>query len=178
VIESVKTPASAEPKTWTVVRRKAAVVIAPMTADGKVLLVREERIPIRATTWQMPAGQIDDKDEPDQKEIEATVLRELREETGYELEPKGELVPLGFYFTSPGFTDEHCYLYLARFVRPAVGYERQEGEGILERRAFSAEEVVRMISANDIRDANTLSMCARLAAHGFFLLSPAASLSI
>ena len=43
--------------------------------------------------------------------------RELREETGYELAPGGELVSLGYFFTSPGFTDEHCYLFLARPVQ-------------------------------------------------------------
>ena len=47
--------------------------------------------------------------------------RELREETGYELEPGAELVSLGHYFTSPGFTDEHCYFFLARPVRQGRG---------------------------------------------------------
>ena len=70
-------PTRPEAFTWTVCHRKSAVVIVPMTEDKKVLLVRQERVPIRATIWEFPAGQIDDQEEPDA--IRATGLRELRE---------------------------------------------------------------------------------------------------
>ena len=142
-----------------------------MTQDGKLLLIRQERVPIRATIWEMPAGQIDNNAEPDQKQIEAVAIRELQEETGYELSPGGELIPLGHFFTSPGFTDEHCYLFLARYVRPAASHTPEEGEGIVECRGFSAQELGRMIAENGIRDSNTLSICARLVARGFLSFS-------
>jgi ADP-ribose diphosphatase len=143
-------------------------VIAPITDDGKFLLIRQERVPIGATIWEMPAGQIDDNAEPDEDEVKSVALRELHEETGYELGDGGEMIPLGHFFSSPGFTDEHCYFYLARPVRPSKVHASEEGEGILETRAFSADEIARMIARNEIRDGNTLSMCARLAANGFF----------
>jgi len=69
-----------------------------MTRDGKIILIRQERIPIRQAIWEMPSGQIDD-DNADQERIKDVALRELREETGYELAPGGELVPLGHYFS-------------------------------------------------------------------------------
>jgi len=163
--EQVKTPTHSEPKPWTTVHRKAAVVIAPMTVEGKFVLIREERIPIRAAIWSMPAGQIDGGAEPDEKEIEETALRELREETGYELAPEGKLVPLGYFYTSPGFTDERCYFFLVRGVRRTGAYE---DESIVECREFSAAEITRMIAGNEIRDANTLGICARMAARGLF----------
>ena len=53
--------------------RKPAVVIAPMTREGEIVLIREERVPIRAAIWEVPAGQIDDAQEPKQEEIEATL---------------------------------------------------------------------------------------------------------
>jgi len=81
-----------------------------MTEDGSFLLIRQERVPIRSTIWEMPAGQIDNNLEPDQSQIEEVARRELHEETGYELAPGGKLISLGHFFTSPGFTDEHCYL--------------------------------------------------------------------
>ena len=46
--EETRTPARPAPRKWTVVRRKKAVVIAPMTGEGKIILIRQERIPIRA----------------------------------------------------------------------------------------------------------------------------------
>jgi ADP-ribose pyrophosphatase len=171
VTELVRTPSSPEARTWTTVRRKAAVVIAPMTSDGKFLLIKEERIPIRAAIWSMPAGQIDQSD-ADEKEIEAVALRELHEETGYDLAPAGEIVPLGFFFTSAGLTDEHCYFFLVRPVRRAEVHNREEGEAILECRDVDADELSRMISKNEIRDSNTLAICARLAARGLISLAP------
>jgi ADP-ribose pyrophosphatase len=167
VIEEIRSPARREPRLWTVVRRKRAVVIAPMTADGKVILIRQERIPIRAAIWEVPAGQIDGESETDDDEIAAVALRELREETGFELSEGGDLVPLGDYFTSPGFTDERGYFFLARPVREcAAGHSRDESESILDCRAFSAEELRGMIANNEIRDANTLAICARLVSRG------------
>ena len=170
VTDHVRTPTRSQPLTWTVVRRKAAVIVAPMTRDGKIVLLRQERVPIRAAIWEMPAGQIDDCGEAKESEIEAVALRELREETGYELAKGGEVTPLGHYFSSPGFTDEHGYFFLVRPVESSAGSSRDETESIVDCRAFSAEELRRMIAENEIRDANTLTMCAELAAHGFLSL--------
>jgi len=166
VTDQVRTPARSQPRGWTVVHRKAAVIIAPMTRDGKIVLIRQERVPIRAAIWEMPSGQIDAAET-----IEQVAVRELREEAGYELAKGGELTALGHYFSSPGFTDEHGYFFLARPVqRCKEASARDEGESILDCREFGVEELRRMIAKNEIRDANTLSMCARLAVHGFLSL--------
>ena len=170
VTDCVKSP-SRDARPWTVVHRKPAVVIAPMTRDGQIILIREERIPIRAAMWGVPAGQIDDSHEPEDHEIEATALRELREETGYELAPDGELIALGHFFCSPGFTDEHGYFFLARPVQLSADKAAvDESEAILDCRSFSVDELSRMIAENEIRDANTLSICARMVARGFLSL--------
>ena len=169
--EKVQTPSASEPRTYTTVRRKAAVVIAPMTEDGKFLLIKEERIPIRAAIWSMPAGQIDGDGEVDEKEITKVALRELHEETGYDLALGGEIIPLGFFFTSAGLTDEHCYFFLVRPVQKAPKHDREEGEAILDCRAVATDELWRMIAQNEIRDSNTLAICARLAARGLISLA-------
>jgi ADP-ribose pyrophosphatase len=160
VTDHVRTPARSLPRAWTTVHRKAAVIIAPMTADGKIVLIHQERIPIRATIWEMPSGQIDG---PAQETVEQVALRELREEAGYELARDGELIALGHYFTSPGFTDERGYFFLARPVQKCKEASAgDEGESILDCREFSIAEIRRMIAENEIRDANTLSIWTRL----------------
>ena len=184
------TPTQPTPRKWAVAHRKPAVVIAPLTRDGKFVLIREERIPIRAAIWSLPAGQIDDvvagigdpgRGQGDNRAagvtapgynltpqaIAAVARRELLEETGYELEPGAELIPLGHYFTSPGFTDELCYFFLARPVRKSAGGPQHDAtEAIVDCREFSADVVRQMIADNEIRDANTLSIWARLVARG------------
>jgi ADP-ribose pyrophosphatase len=172
VTDDLQTPTSSEPRTWTIVHRKAAVVIAPITDDGKIVLIRQERMPIRQAIWEMPSGQIDTVagiGRPTET-IEQVALRELREEAGYELAEGGSLIPLGHYFSSPGFTDERGYFFLARPVAPVPGYTRDESEAIVDCRPFSVAEIRRMIAENEIRDGNTLGICSRLAARGFLSL--------
>jgi len=164
--ERVRTPSRSEPRAWTIVHRKAAVIIAPMTREGKILLIHQERIPIREAIWEMPSGQIDNHN-ADQGEIKKVALRELREEAGYELVQDGELIPIGHYFSSPGFTDERGYFFLARPVqRCKEPPDRDETESILDCREFTVEQIRRMIAQNEIRDANTLGLWARLLAGG------------
>ena len=188
VTDHVRTPSRSQPRTWTIVHRKAAVIVAPMTGDGRIVLIRQERIPIREAIWEMPSGQIDTvagvalsavalakADDPGRpsETMEQGALRELREEARYELAKDGELVPLGYYFSSPGFTDERGHFFLARPVQPCKeGPARDEEESILDCREFTAEEIRQMIAENEIRDANTLGICARLAARGFLSLAP------
>ena len=162
---TVTSPTRPAPFTWTVCHRKGAVVVAPRTADGKYVLVRQERVPIRATIWEFPAGQIDDHEEPEA--IRATGLRELREEAGYELAPDGKVVPLGHFFPSAGFTDEHSHLLLASPVKPhAGGHAPDAAEAITECRAFTIAELRAMIASGAVSDANTLAAFARLVAMG------------
>lgn len=178
VTDRVQTPTRPEPRAWTIVHRKAAVVVAPMTRDGKIVLIRQERIPVRQAIWEMPSGQIDsvagggDPGHPAET-IKQVAVRELREESGYELASGGQFISLGHYFSSPGFTDERGYLFLARPVQPCKeGSHHDEGESILDCHEFTVEEIRLMIAENDICDANTLSICAALAARGVLSLAP------
>ncbi len=165
--DEVRTPSRSEPRKWSVVHRKPAVVVAPLTAAGKFVLIREERIPIRAAIWSFPAGQIDGNLEPEDAAVREVALRELGEETGYELAPGADLISLGHFFSSPGFTDELCYFFLALPVRPrAGGAAPEEAEGILDCREFSGDVLRQMIADGEIRDSNTLSIWARMVARG------------
>jgi ADP-ribose pyrophosphatase len=167
VSEKLVSPSRETPRAWTTVRRKSAVVIAPVTREGKIVMIRQERIPIRETIWEMPAGQVDEICESGSfKEV---AIRELREEAGYELAPDGELTLLGDFFSSPGFTDERAFLVLARPVqRSAHGHAHHESEAILDCREFCFEELEQMIASEEIRDANTLAMFARMSCRGIF----------
>ncbi len=167
VTDEVRTPSRNEPRAWSVVHRKPAVVIAPLTHDGRFVLIREERIPIRRAIWSFPAGQIDGMLEPDEESIREVARRELREETGYELADGGELVSLGYFFSSPGFTDELCYFFAARPVQARPdGALHDANEAILDCREFSADVLRQMVADGEIQDSNTLSLWARLVARG------------
>lgn len=153
---------------WMVVRRKQAAIIAPRLADGRFLLVHQERPAVEDTLWEFPAGQVDVPD-ADDEEIAATARRELEEETGHRLPPDtGRLIPLGVFFSSAGFTDERGHLFLAEPVE-ALPNPKPLGEGsevIHEVRKVTVQELGQMIASGEVRDANTLACFARMTALG------------
>jgi len=141
--------------------------VAPITANGNFLLIRQERLPVRATLWELPAGQIDTAAGDDPKLLRETALRELREESGHRLAPGGELVSLGHFFPSAGIMDEVTHLFVARPVVPDPrGTAFDPNEAITECREFTPAQFRAMVAGGEIRDANTLAMFARMAAAG------------
>jgi ADP-ribose pyrophosphatase len=166
--ERVILPGEVRIRDWTVVRRKQAVVIAPVTSEGNFVLVHQARIPVRKILWEFPAGQIDDSLTPEMELIRQTALREMTEEAGYSLAPDGELTYLGHYYSSQGFCDETPHLFLARPVQPTgYGNRPDESESIVECREFSLNDLRSMIADSVIQDANTLALFARLSAKRF-----------
>ncbi|MDZ4287569.1 MAG: NUDIX hydrolase [Prosthecobacter sp.] len=161
-----------QPVPWMVVHRKAAVAIAPVLADGRFVMISQERLPVQQTCLEFPAGQVDEEaplDQPDcsREIIAATALRELREEAGLELHPTlGRLEPLGWFLPSQGFTNEHVYLFKAEPVCVVSRPEPDGSEHISDVRFVSAEELRRMIAENEVTTALTLALYARMAAKG------------
>ncbi len=156
-----------QPVPWLVVRRKAAVAIAPVTESGDFVMIRQERIPVAEDCLEFPAGQIDASlADVTCEAIHETALRELAEETGYALAPGGKLEPLGWFLPSQGFTDEHVYLFKAEPVRVAGQPSPDGSEHISPARLVSPGELRRMIAASEITTALTLALYARMEAQG------------
>jgi 8-oxo-dGTP pyrophosphatase MutT (NUDIX family) len=156
-----------EPVTWTVAHRKSAVAVAPVLEDGRFVLISQERLPVQRVLWEFPAGQIDEPEGHEHREtIVDTALRELREESGCELAARGALEPLGYFLPSQGFTTEHVYLFRASPVCVVSRPEPDGSEHISDVRFVSAEELRRMIAENEITNALTLALYARMSARG------------
>jgi 8-oxo-dGTP pyrophosphatase MutT (NUDIX family) len=165
--ETVLIPGESRPRRWTVVGRKKAVVIAPITAAGRFVLIHQARIPVRRWLWEFPAGQVDESKSPSPEQLQHTVLRELAEEAGYELIAEGSLTYLGHYFPSQGFTDEENHLFVAKPVRKnELGFRPEDAEAISHHKEFTLDELRSMIADSTIQDANTLALFARMTARG------------
>ncbi|MHC4509108.1 MAG: NUDIX hydrolase [Planctomycetota bacterium] len=105
-------------KSWLMCSRKdrpiadaakadAVVIVATIETDeGRRLVVTKEfRVPIWDYEYGFPAGLIDDDED-----LQKTVARELKEETGLELAKiKHISTPV---FSSAGLTDESCHMVL------------------------------------------------------------------
>ncbi len=110
------------------VNTSGAVVIAPITADRRLILVRQYRIPLAAAVLELPAGLSGDTPDAAGEDLIEAARRELREETGYEASQWRWLLHGP---SSPGLTDESYHLYLAtgcRKVGPGGGDAQEKIE--------------------------------------------------
>jgi ADP-ribose pyrophosphatase len=87
------------------VRHPGAVAIVPLIGED-VLLVRQFRIAAGQVMLEIPAGTLDEGEEP-----LVCAERELQEETGYR---PGTLEKLGGIYVAPGYTTEFIHLFVAR----------------------------------------------------------------
>jgi len=133
-----------------VVRHPGSVVIAPITNDGQVILVRQYRHAVGRALWELPAGSLKPNEDPEQ-----AAIRECHEEVG--------LIPtkverLGSFFPTPGYCDEDMIFYKATNLRqPGKGDEAQPDEDEdIEAKAFAVDDLHRMIATGEIADLKTV----------------------
>ena len=105
---------------YFVLERPDAAIVFPLTRAGEVILVRQYRPPLGRMELGLPAGLVEDGEEP-----EAAARRELLEETGH---AGDEWEPLGSLASSPSLKDNWAYLFLARNVEPVAPPDPDEHE--------------------------------------------------
>lgn len=78
-------------------------------------------------------------------------IRELSEETGY---VAAKLEPIYRFYTTPGFTNERLHVYYADEL--TEGDVHPDEDEFVDARAFTRDEVERMMASGEIEDAKTL----------------------
>lgn len=131
------------------VRHPGAVSVVPLAGDGTALLVRQYRAAIDALLLEIPAGKRDVAGEP----AEVTAQRELQEEIGMAAE-RVEL--LGEFFNSPGFCDEHSWVFLARDLHEVDGARQGIEEQHMTIERVRLDDVPRLIREGELRDAKSI----------------------
>ncbi len=135
-----------------IIRHPGAAAMVPLTDSGEVLLVRQYRHATGSWLLEVPAGKLDPGEAP-----EVCAAREMEEEVGYS---PGELVPLGWIWTTPGFTNEKIWMYLGRDL--VEGRQALEGDEVLSVETLALAEAVAKVHGGEICDGK--SVCALLRA--------------
>ena len=125
-----------------------AVAVLPVYSDGTVVLIRQYRPVIGRYILEAPAGVIDPGETP-----EEAARRELEEETGLRAT---RLIPVGKGYTSPGYSTEMLYLYVA--LDPEEGEKRPEEHEIVENQVFPLDTLVEMALRGEITDIKTIAL--------------------
>ena len=130
-----------------VVVHPGAVGVVALDDQGRVMLIKQYRHPVKESLWELPAGLLDVEGEG----ALATAKRELGEEAGLQAEKWNVLVDV---LTSPGMTNEATRIFLARQVSD-TGNDRSDvdEEADLELAWVDLDEAVRSVLSGGIRNA-------------------------
>lgn len=130
-----------------IVVHRGAVVIAALDDQGQIPLVRQYRKAVERTLLELPAGTLEVGENP-----EDCAFRELQEETGYRADT---LKTLATFYTAPGYSDEHLYLYLA------TGLHREHVESaedeFIEVVLLPLDDALDLVRRGEICDAKSIA---------------------
>jgi 8-oxo-dGTP pyrophosphatase MutT (NUDIX family) len=147
-----------------------AVAVLALDEQGRVLLIKQYRHPVRAREWEIPAGLLD----VDGEDPVLAASRELAEEADV---AAAEWNVLAEFYTSPGGNNEAIRIYLARGLSTIDdAFHRTDEEADMELRWVPLEELIDAVLERRVQ--NPSLVIATLAAHtarerGWKTLAPA-----
>ncbi len=130
-------------------RHRGSVGVVAVDDDGRVVLIRQYRHPVRRRLWELPAGLRDVAGE----DPAVTAARELAEETDL---VAARMEPLLELHTSPGCSDESILIFSATGLSPvaqADRHDRHDEEADLEVARFPLADAVDMVVRGEVTNA-------------------------
>jgi ADP-ribose pyrophosphatase len=137
-----------------VIEHPGASTILPFLDPGQVLLIRQHRHCTGGDILEVPAGTLQPGETP-----EDCARREIEEETGYRA---GRLEPLGWIWTTPGFTTEKIFLFAAHDLEPGRLSTDADEVIVVERMSF--RDALESAVKGEITDAKTIATLFRASA--------------
>ena len=133
--------------TREVITHPGSVVVLPVLADGRILLIQQYRHATRQYLWELVAGRMDPGETP-----KAAAARELIEETGYRAKRFCIFLDI---FPTPGFLEERMFILLAEGLTAGKA-EPEEDEKIISR-SHDRKQLEEMIRGGKLRDAKSIA---------------------
>ncbi|MGH9716706.1 MAG: NUDIX hydrolase [Candidatus Acidiferrales bacterium] len=130
-----------------IIAHPGSVVIIPVLADGRIVLIRQFRYAAKQYLWELVAGHKEPGEDPAKG-----AHRELIEETGYRAESIRKLFEI---FPSPGLLGERMDIYLAEGL--TKGKARPEDDEKISQKIVTLAEAERWIREAKICDAKTIA---------------------
>ena len=129
-----------------IVEHDGGVTLAAITADGKMVMVKQFRKAAGKAVLEAPAGKREKGEDP-----RATAARELKEETGYTAAAYELLTK---FYASVGYSEEVIYIYLCTGLTPgATEFDENEALDVLE---YDLDELYEMAACGELEDSKTI----------------------
>lgn len=132
------------------IRHPGAVVVVPLESDGAhVLMVRQYRGSVDQVVLELPAGKLDVPGEA----LDDAARRELAEEVGREA---GTVREVGWFYNSPGLTDERTWCFLAEGLREVPRDHQGVEEEHMTVESVALSDVPELCAKGELVDAKSL----------------------
>ena len=131
-----------------IVVHPGAVTILPVLRDGRLVLIRNLRHTVGEELWELPAGTLEKGEDPAR-----CAERELTEETGYHAT---EIIPFGWFYTSPGILTEKIFAFIGAGL--SAGPQALEDNESIQVEIVTPDRTLAMIRENKIVDAKTIAV--------------------
>ncbi|WP_071515861.1 NUDIX hydrolase [Geitlerinema sp. PCC 9228] len=148
VVEKLRLPKGTQAE-FEYIKHPGGALCVPVTNDGKLILVRQYRFSVCDRLLEFPAGTVEPHEDP-----EATIRREIEEETGYRAH---QWQKLGEFSLAPGYSSEMIYAFLAKDLEPLDTPPEQDVDEDIEVVTLSAEELKAAILAGEPVDSKSIS---------------------
>ena len=145
-VDTIRLPNGRE-TTREIVEHAPSICVVPVDDDNNVLLVSQYRKPTESFLLEVPAGGIEEGEEP-----EESARRELQEEIGH---TATNLTELTAFYLAPGWATEYMYAYLATGLTPAT-LDSDEDE-FIEVVRVPVADIPAEIASGSIRDAKSVA---------------------
>ena len=133
---------------WDFIKHQGAAAVVPVTADGKLLMVRQYRNALDRYTLEIPAGGLNGPEEPTME----AAARELEEETGCHA---GKMEWLITIRTTVAFCNEKIDIYVATDLTP--GSQHLDEDEFVDVEEYTLDELCQMIYEGKLQDAKTVA---------------------
>jgi len=124
----------------------AVVICAFHKSENKLVLINQYRVPINKYIYELPAGLVDNNEN-----IETSVRRELKEETGLDLISINKINSKDKLYLSPGMTDESvAFVYCLCDGQLSDKYQEEDED--IKPLLISKEEAKNILESKDSID--------------------------
>jgi len=132
---------------FDIINHNDSVAILPVDREKKVWLVRQYRYPIAKHLLEIPAGVMEDGEDPME-----CAQRELREEIGMGAE---KMEPLGQFYLAGGYSTEYMHVFLASGLFKS--YAKPDDDEFIRIEKYPILEILQMAKNGELEDAKTFA---------------------
>ena len=132
-----------------VVEHPGGACVLPILPDGKIILTKQYRYPIKEISVEIPAGKKDDISE----DSLLCATRELEEETGY---ASKEIEHMYTFYPCVGYSDEKLDIFVAKNCYKVISPKPMDDDENIDLLIIEKHEVKQLMDEKKITDGKTI----------------------